>query len=74
MLDMKEALLSKTKKVLLIVNTVKKAQELYDKLKNENVHLLHSHFLKGDRKRLENDIMEFSRKKEPRNLDFDPDC
>lgn len=65
---------SKTKKVLVIVNTVKKAQELYEKLKNENVHLLHSHFLKGDRKKLEDSIMEFSGKDQARYLDFDTDC
>lgn len=65
---------SKTKKVLVIVNTVKKAQELYEKLKNENVHLLHSHFLKGDRKKLEDSIMEFSGEDQARYLDFDTDC
>ncbi len=50
------------KKVLVIVNTIKKAQELYEKLKEENVHLLHSHFLKKDRNLLEKSIIEFSEK------------
>lgn len=50
----------RNKKVLIIVNTIKKAQELYDKLSEENVHLLHSHYLKKDRDMLEKNILEFT--------------
>lgn len=49
--------LGQKKKVLIIVNTVKRAQELYKKLKN--VHLLHSHYIKNDRNNIEKQIVEF---------------
>ena len=49
------------KKVLIICNTIKKAQDVYDSLKScENVNLLHSHFIKAHRKILENKIMQFT--------------
>jgi len=51
---------AKSKKVLIIVNTIKKAQQLYQELQNENVHLLHAHYLKKDRKILEDSILEFT--------------
>lgn len=51
---------AKEKKVLVIVNTIKKAQELYEKLKGENVFLLHSQYLKEDKKNLEEAILKFS--------------
>lgn len=51
---------SKDKKVLVIVNTVRKAQNLYEELKKENTHLLHSQYLKEDKKKLEEAILEFS--------------
>ena len=51
--------LSKNKKVLIIVNTIKRAQEIYEKLKNENTYLLHSHYLKEDRELLESEIIAF---------------
>jgi CRISPR-associated endonuclease/helicase Cas3 len=51
---------AKTKKVLVIVNTVKKAQEVFDKLNIENVWLLHSNYIKNHRKTLEKDILSFS--------------
>lgn len=48
-------------KVLVIVNTVKKAQEVYEALGDiENKYLLHSRFIKRDRNRLEKEIMDFS--------------
>lgn len=53
----------KNKKVLVIVNTVGKAQELYSQLKGENTRLLHSLFIKRHRKMLEAAIMNFSQKK-----------
>lgn len=49
--------LSEQKKVLIIVNTVKRAQELYEKF--ENAYLLHSHYIKSDRDMLENKILKF---------------
>ena len=50
----------KHKKVLVICNTVLKAQQLYKMLKDENVWLLHSRYLRRDRALLEKNIMEFS--------------
>jgi len=51
----------KTSKVLVIVNTVKKAQELYRLLGDiPGKYLLHSRFIRRDRRRLEREIMEFS--------------
>ena len=50
----------KHKKVLVICNTVLKAQQLYKMLKGENVWLLHSRYLRRDRSLLEKNIMEFS--------------
>ena len=55
-----KALKTLGKKVLIIVNTIKKAQQLYQELQNENVHLLHAHYLKKDRKILEDSILEFT--------------
>lgn len=60
----------KGKKVLIIVNTVKKAQEIYDKLKKElqeevNVNLFHSRFIKKDRAQKEDMILKMG------NLDND---
>lgn len=57
------------KKVLIIVNTVYKAQEIYDKLKIElkgtilenKINLLHSKFIKKDRTIKENDILEMGK-------------
>lgn len=51
-------------KVLVICNTVKKACEVWENLKAEyenlNVSLLHSKFMRKDRRTLENAIMEFA--------------
>ena len=59
-------MLDQGKKTLIIVNTVKKADELYKELKNagKNVHLIHSRFTRDDRKQKENDIYEFSNSNE----------
>jgi len=49
----------KNKKVLIICNTVKKAQEVYNKLKeikDANIFLLHSRFINKDRRKLEDEI------------------
>lgn len=54
---------AQTKKVLVIVNTVKKAQELYEQISNSanmTVKLLHSHFIIRDRRRLEEEIVAFA--------------
>ncbi|MBP2639595.1 MAG: cas3 [Firmicutes bacterium] len=55
--------LAKRKKVLVIANTVKRAQKIYDKLLNTQgvqVNLLHSSFIKRDRAILEASIMKFA--------------
>ena len=49
------------KKVLVIVNTVKKAQKLYEELKIKNKYLLHSRFIKKDRSQRESDILDFTK-------------
>lgn len=53
--------LGKKQKVLVIVNTVKRAIEVYEALQEENPHLLHSHFIRNDRNILEEKIMEFAK-------------
>lgn len=53
-------------KVLVICNTVKKAQEIYNKLKGqniENISLFHSRFIKADRKEKEDAICKFGKLK-----------
>lgn len=55
---------AKNKKVLIIVNTINKAIELYKALKNdgvEKVNLLHSRFEQEDRSEKERNIKEFSK-------------
>lgn len=52
-------------KILVVCNTIRKAQELYEKLKGdlggENIHILHSRFIKADRGKLEKEILEFGK-------------
>lgn len=52
----------KNKKVLIICNTIKKAQEIYNELKKEifdaDIKLLHARFIKSNRKKLEDEILE----------------
>lgn len=58
---------AKYSKVLIIVNTVNKAIEIYDELakrNTKNLNLLHSRFMKKDRDVLENKIKDFSKSKE----------
>lgn len=57
---------SKTKKVLVICNTVKKAQETYRLLEEytDNVYSLHARYIKKHRKMLEKNIMQFSENRE----------
>lgn len=54
------------KKVLIICNTVSKAQQIYKKLeeRTEKVYLLHSRYIRRDRKHLEKMIMQFSEDKD----------
>lgn len=56
---------SENKKILVICNTVKKACEVYKNLKEyvDNVNLIHSNFIRSDRRILENEIMNFSNDK-----------
>lgn len=53
----------KNEKVLIIVNTVDKAIELYQKIAKQkiNVKLLHSRFIQKDRSEKENEIKTFSK-------------
>lgn len=58
--------LDQNKKTLVVVNTVKKAAELYSALKlaGKNVHLIHSRFIRRDRRQKEKEINNFSKKDE----------
>ena len=56
--------LSKSNKLLVICNTVRKAREVYTELTEilgNEVKLLHSRFIRNDRQRLENEIKAFGR-------------
>lgn len=55
---------AKDKKVLVLVNTMKKAQKLYKELKQSNTYLLHSNYLKKDREKLEEFVLKFADSKE----------
>lgn len=62
-------------KVLVIVNTVKEAQRLYEELReeydlDEEINLFHSGFIKKDRKDKENSIMEFGKKSDENNKNY----
>ena len=52
-------------KILVVCNTIKKAQALYDELRKEDdsleLYIFHSRFTKADRKQLENQIIEFGK-------------
>lgn len=50
--------IGKEKKVLIIVNTVKRAQQIFEKLSGE-AYLLHSHYIKSDRNKIEEKILNF---------------
>lgn len=59
--------MSKNKKVLVLCNTVSKAQKVYNELikrKENNVFLLHSRYIRQHRNQLEEKIQEFSNDKE----------
>lgn len=58
--------MSKNKKVLVLCNTVSKAQKIYNELikrKENNVFLLHSRYIRKHRNQLEEKIQEFSNDK-----------
>lgn len=62
---------AKSKKVLIIANTIKRVQELYEKLSeinNDNIDIktLHSHYIGRDRKILEHEISNFAPNKTSR--------
>lgn len=62
---------AKNKKVLIIVNTINKAIELYNELKDngiDNVNLLHSRFIPEDRSTKEREIKEFSTKESEKGI------
>lgn len=55
----------KENKVLVICNTVKKAQEIYKRLRDEeveNINLLHSGFIKKDRREKEEQVIDMGKK------------
>jgi CRISPR-associated endonuclease/helicase Cas3 len=60
-----EHFIEKGGKILIICNTVKKAQEIYgslfNDLKGEEVNLIHSKYIKKDRKDKEDKIIDFGR-------------
>ncbi|ANX01736.1 CRISPR-associated protein Cas3 [Thermoclostridium stercorarium subsp. leptospartum DSM 9219] len=55
-------------KVLIITNTVSKAQKIYEKLKDKvNTWIIHSRYIRKHRRMLENKILEFAPNKKDRN-------
>lgn len=59
--------LNKNNKILVVCNTIKEAQKLYEELKelelinNEELHILHSKFIRKDRLKKESEIIEFGK-------------
>lgn len=54
---------NKNLKFLVVCNTIKKANEIYEKLNNmgiANINLIHSRFINSDRKKKEEEIFEFA--------------
>lgn len=55
----------KNNKILVVCNTIKEAQNLYEKLKettnDEELHILHSKFIRKERLEKEKEIIEFGR-------------
>ena len=56
----------KSNKILVICNTIKKAQEIYLKLKEHNdlkdkINMLHSNFIREDREEKEKNILDFGK-------------
>lgn len=55
---LKDKIKSKSKKVLIICNTVAKAQQMHDALVDLKPQLIHARFISRDRKKKESDIMK----------------
>lgn len=57
--------LNKNNKVLVVCNTIREAQKIYEELKEEvnkeELHILHSKFIRKDRLEKEEEILEFGR-------------
>lgn len=57
--------LNRSNKILVVCNTIRKAQQMYDELKKAdpdlNLNVFHSRFTRDDRKRLEAEIKKFGR-------------
>lgn len=56
--------IGRSNKILVICNTIKQAQELYNDIKQklkDDVYILHSRFIKKERNELERSILEFGR-------------
>ena len=57
--------LNRSNKILVVCNTIRKAQEMYDELKEAdidlNLNVFHSRFTRNDRKQLESEIKEFGK-------------
>lgn len=56
----------KANKILVVCNSIKKAQKVYEALKEkmenpEELHILHSRFIKEDRARMEKEILAFGK-------------
>lgn len=54
---------NKNLKILVVCNTIKKSNEIYEKLNNmgiANINLIHSRFINSDRKKKEEEIFEFA--------------
>ena len=54
---------NKNLKILVVCNTIKKANEIYEKLNNigiANINLIHSRFINSDRKKKDKEIFEFA--------------
>lgn len=63
--------IGKPNKVLVVCNSIKKAQELYGQLeqkleKTEELHILHSRFIKEERAKLEKEILAFGQNENER--------
>lgn len=54
---------NKNLKILVVCNTIKKSNEIYEKLNNmgiANINLIHSRFINSDRKKKDKEIFEFA--------------
>lgn len=63
---LKNKALKRSNKILIVCNTIRKAQALYEELKTqledtEEIKLFHSRYTRKDRKRLEKEIREFGK-------------